>query len=163
MGVYVDDLIIIRGDRRDIDAFKKEMTSLFRMSNLGLLSYYLGIKVKQGKDEIKLSQSAYVQKLLEKGGMAECKPAQSPMEDRLKLSKMSTAAVVDATRYRSLVGGLRYLVHTRPDLVFAMACVSGSWRIRERITSPLSKGSYVLLREQRITALSTARKAARMS
>ncbi|KAK3133758.1 hypothetical protein QOZ80_6AG0540590 [Eleusine coracana subsp. coracana] len=124
VGVYVDDLIITDGDKRDINAFKKEMTSLFRMSDLGLLSYYLGIEVKQGKDGIRLCQSAYVQKLLEKGGMADCKPAQSPMEDRLKLSKKSTTAAVDATRYRSLVGGLRYLVHTRPNLAFAVGYVS---------------------------------------
>lgn len=64
------------------------MTSLFRMSDLGLLSYYLGIEVKQGKDGIKLCQSAYAQKLLKKGGMADCKPVQTPMEEGLKLSKL---------------------------------------------------------------------------
>jgi hypothetical protein len=36
------------------------------------------------------------------------------MEERLKLSKHSTTAKVDATRYRSIVSGLRYLTHTRP-------------------------------------------------
>ena len=31
---------------------------------------------------------------------------------------------VDATLYRSIVGGLRYLVHTRPDIAFAVGYVS---------------------------------------
>jgi hypothetical protein len=34
------------------------------------------------------------------------------MEERIKLSKHSMAAKVDATRYRSIVGGLRWLIHT---------------------------------------------------
>ncbi|XP_066354953.1 secreted RxLR effector protein 161-like [Miscanthus floridulus] len=46
------------------------------------------------------------------------------MEERLKLSKHSMAAKVDATRYRSIVGGLRYLMHTRPDIAFAVVYVS---------------------------------------
>ena len=46
------------------------------------------------------------------------------MEERLKLTKASTAAKVDATLYRSIVGGLRYLVHMRPDIAFAVGYVS---------------------------------------
>ena len=71
-----------------------------------------------------LGQSAYASKLLEQSSMAECKLYMTPMEERLKLTKGSTAAKVDATLYRSIIGGLRYLVHTRPDIAFAMAYVS---------------------------------------
>ena len=46
------------------------------------------------------------------------------MEERLKLTKASTAAKVDATLYWSIVGGLRYLVHTRPDIAFAVGYVN---------------------------------------
>ena len=56
--------------------------------------------------------------------MAECKPCVTPIEERLKLTKVSTAAKVDATLYRSIIGGLRYLVHTRPDIAFAVCYVS---------------------------------------
>ena len=56
--------------------------------------------------------------------MAECKPCVTRMEERLKLTKASTAAKVDATLYRSIVGGLRYLVHMRPDIAFAVGYVS---------------------------------------
>ena len=66
----------------------------------------------------------YASKLLERSGMAECKPCVTPMEERLKLTKASTAAKVDATLYRSIVGGLHYLVHTRPYIAFAMGYIS---------------------------------------
>ena len=38
--------------------------------------------------------------------------------------KASTSTKVDATLYRSIVGGLRYLVHTRPDIVFIVGYIS---------------------------------------
>jgi hypothetical protein len=63
--------------------------------------------------------------------MEGCNPAHTPMEERLKLSRESTAKEVDATKYRQIVGSLRYLVHTRPDLAFAVGFVS---RFMERPT-----------------------------
>ena len=94
------------------------------MSDLGVLSYYLGIEVKQGKEALTLGQSAYTSKLLERSGMADCKPCATPMEWRLKLTKASTVAKVDATLYQSIVDGLRYLVHMRPNIAFTMGYVS---------------------------------------
>ncbi|XP_066373832.1 uncharacterized mitochondrial protein AtMg00810-like [Miscanthus floridulus] len=94
------------------------------MGDLGALSYYLSIEVKRGKEELTLGQSAYASKLLEKSGMTECKPCETPMEEKLKLMKASTTAKVDATLYRRIVGGLRYLVHTRPDIMFTVGYVS---------------------------------------
>jgi hypothetical protein len=65
--VYVDDLIITGTGKELLAAFKTEMGKIFQMSDLGLLSYYLGIEVKHGADGITLCQSAYADKLLEKG------------------------------------------------------------------------------------------------
>ena len=46
VGVYVDDLIITRGDMKVLGRFKREMSKNFKMSDLGVLSYYLDIKVQ---------------------------------------------------------------------------------------------------------------------
>ncbi|XP_066361479.1 uncharacterized mitochondrial protein AtMg00810-like [Miscanthus floridulus] len=100
------------------------MVARFRMSDLGALSHYLGIEVRQGKEALTLGQSAYASKLLERSGMAECKSCVTSMEERLKLTKASTTVKVDATLYRSIVGGLCYLVHTRPDIAFAVGYIS---------------------------------------
>ena len=48
----------------------------------------------------------------------------TPMEERLKLTKASTAVKVDATLYLSIVGGLCYLVHMRSDIAFIVGYVS---------------------------------------
>jgi hypothetical protein len=44
LGVYVDDLIVTGSSLGAINLFK-EMQATFSMSDLGLLSYYLGIEV----------------------------------------------------------------------------------------------------------------------
>jgi hypothetical protein len=107
-----------------INESKKEMASVFKMSNLGLLWYYLGIEVKQSGDGITLNQGAYAKKIIENSGMINCDPRLTPMESHLKLSKKSSEPLVDATLFHSIVGSLRYLVNTRPDLAFAVGFVS---------------------------------------
>ncbi|CAA7404092.1 unnamed protein product [Spirodela intermedia] len=100
------------------------MAHAFRMSDLGLLHYYLDIEVRQSAEGTLISQRAYATKILEKSGMAGCNLCQVPMAMRLKLSKRSTEPLVDATAYKSIVGSLRYVVNTRPDLAFAVGYVS---------------------------------------
>jgi hypothetical protein len=116
--------VITGPDRKDINIFKEEMASAFQMSDLGLLRYYLGIEVKQCSDGIMPSQGVHAIKILEKAGMMKRKQHQTPMESRLRLSKNSNEPLVDATTYRSIVGSLRYLVNTRPDIAFAVGYVS---------------------------------------
>jgi hypothetical protein len=122
--VYVDNLIITNSDRDNIRSFKEEMAAAFKMSDLGLLHYYLNIGVKQSVSGISLSQDDYTMKILERSDMTGCNQCHVLMEARLKLSKQSTQPLVDATIYRSIVGSLRYLVNTCPDLAFVVGYVN---------------------------------------
>jgi hypothetical protein len=72
VGVYVDDLIMTGTHAVDIADFNQEMVDCFYLSDLGPLSYYLGIEVTQGSREMRLGQRAYAEKLLEHKGMARC-------------------------------------------------------------------------------------------
>jgi hypothetical protein len=49
VGVYVDDLVITESSSKEIQKFKLQMANTFMMSDLGLLTYYLGIEVNQGE------------------------------------------------------------------------------------------------------------------
>jgi hypothetical protein len=117
-------LIITDSSVNNIIKFKEQMSGLFKMSDLGLLSYYLGIEVKHGSEGVTLSQGNYAKKILEKAGLEDCRSCVVPMQQKMKLKKGSDTPVVDATSYRSLVGSLRYLVNTRPDLAFSVGYVS---------------------------------------
>jgi hypothetical protein len=112
LGVYVDDLVVTGEDQQEIARFKEQMKNLFKMSDLGMLTYYLGIEVTQSARKITLCQSTYAGKLLEKAGLINCTPSHVPMEPRLKLSKNSSGEPLDATMY------------SRPDIAFAVGFVS---------------------------------------
>jgi len=124
VGVYVDDLIIAGGNGDDINIFKEQMKGTFKMSDLGLLHYYLGLEVSQTEAGITICQSSYAAKILETAGLSGCNPSTTPMEPRLKLSKVSTAPAIDATMYCGVVGTQRYLVNTRPDLAYSVGYIS---------------------------------------
>ena len=53
-----------------------------------------------------------------------CNPSTTPMEMKLKLLKEGSTLSVDATEYRSLLGSLRYLCNSRPDLAYAVGYLS---------------------------------------
>jgi hypothetical protein len=122
--VYVDDLIIMGESEKEVQVFKEEMKRKFRMSDLGMMLFYLGIELKQLKSGIELCQNSFADKLLERAGMKGCNLCVTPMEARLKMSKDHTSPVVNPSKYRSLIGSLRYLLHTRPDLTFSVCYLS---------------------------------------
>lgn len=124
VGVYVDDLLITGTSVSIIEEFKEQMNHIFEMSDMGRLSYYLGIEVKQGDGYIELKQTGYARKILERNGMIDCNPTKYPMDPKEQLDKDEKGKLVDGTQYRSMVGCLRYLVHTRPDLAYAVGIVS---------------------------------------
>ena len=124
VGVYVDDLLVTGSSKCEIEEFKKQMNKQFEMSNLGLLSFYLGIEVRQTEYFTTLKQSGYAKKLLEKSGMMSCNSCKFPMEYKLQLDRDEGGKLVDATEYRGIVGSQRYLTHTRPDISYAVGVVS---------------------------------------
>jgi hypothetical protein len=111
VGIYVDDLIITGAEEEEVKKFKAQMKDKFDMSDLGLLSFYLGIEVLQDTGGITLRQAHYAKRILKLGEMVGCNPAHTSMEEKLRLNRESKAEEVDSTHYRRLVGSLRYLVH----------------------------------------------------
>ena len=123
--LYVDDLLII-GDDHLIDQCKKDLTREFEMKDLGLLHYFLGLKVWQNSDNIILNQGKYTSDILKRFGMWNCKSMSSPMETNLHKLKEAAAEspFIDSTLYRQMIGSLMYLVNTRPDICYAVNALS---------------------------------------
>ena len=86
--IYVDDLIFTGTSLRMFNDFKKAMEREFEMSDMGLMSYYLGMEVKQMKDGIFILQKGYAKTILKKFNMSDCKPVITPMKVGTKLSKV---------------------------------------------------------------------------
>jgi hypothetical protein len=85
--LYVDDLVFIRDDDFLIVNFKEAMKREFEMTHLGLLRYFIGIKVKKMHDGIFISQEKYATKVLNRFRMQYRKPSPTLETICLKLSK----------------------------------------------------------------------------
>nr|GEW85368.1 copia protein [Tanacetum cinerariifolium] len=72
----------------------------FEMSMMGELSFFLGLQIKQMKDEIFFNQSKYVQEMLKKFKLEDSKPTKMPMSTEIKLTKDDEADSVDSSKYR---------------------------------------------------------------
>ena len=120
----MDGLIFTGNNPNMFEEFKKAMIKEFEMSDIGLMSYYLGIEVKQKEDGIFISQQRYAKEMLKKFKMDGCKPISTLVECGLKLTMFDGEEKVDATNFKSLVGSLRYLTCTRPDILYATGLIS---------------------------------------
>ena len=124
VGIYVDDLIITGPSGNQISKFKEEMKDKFEMTDLGLLNSYLGMEVRQSSANIFLSQRAYTNHILKVFKMNDCNAIKTPMEVHLKLQREAKGKLVNSTNFRSLIGSLRYLMNTRPDITYSVCYLS---------------------------------------
>src|SRR5262249_53759119 len=122
--LYVDDMLLTGPNEKAIAEFKADLNASFEMSDLGLLHHYLGIEFMQVDGGIALCQTKYIQTLLCRFGLEDCKPIATPMETGLKLSLHDAGDHVDVTLYQQAVGCLIYVCITRPDIQFSVSQVS---------------------------------------
>src|SRR5438046_1399735 len=89
IAVYMNDLQIFGPDMENICLLKKKLTECFNITDLGPATYYLGIQIIWDHPcrLIRLSQEAYVTKVLQMFGIADCQPVSTPMEPGLHLKK----------------------------------------------------------------------------
>ncbi|KAK5819012.1 hypothetical protein PVK06_023968 [Gossypium arboreum] len=100
------------------------MQNVFEMTDLGLMTYFLGMEVNQNEHGIFIRQQAFAQKVLSKFSMSKCKSTSTLIALGEKLSSTNKHDRVDEKKYRSLVGCLLYLTATRPDILYAVSLLS---------------------------------------
>ncbi|XP_057976061.1 uncharacterized mitochondrial protein AtMg00810-like [Malania oleifera] len=118
--VYVDDLVITASNSLAINTLIAATSKAFPVRDLGNLSFFLGLEIDHTTARLFISQRKYINNLLTRSNMLQCKPMSSPMAASLKLSKFGSLDFDDPVLYRSLVGGLQYLNFTWPDISFAV-------------------------------------------
>jgi hypothetical protein len=122
--LYVDDLLITGSNTESIEKFKGRLKVEFEMSDLGKLNYFLGLEFHYASDSIVLHQRKYIEDVLRRFQMENCNIAETPMEANLKLPRNDDEQAVDATLFKQVVGSLRFICNTRPDINYAVGSVS---------------------------------------
>lgn len=125
--VWVDDILIAASNASFMKAIKVKMNLTFKMKDLGKVSWFLGIQFLHDPRDgsITMSQSQYIEKLLLKFGMHDCKPKYTPCDVNLNKFCDEPAEPADEKMYKEMVGSLIYLMTaTRPDLCYIVTRLS---------------------------------------
>ncbi|CAM8977134.1 unnamed protein product [Rhodiola kirilowii] len=122
--VYVDDIVMTGTSIPLISAIKAFIHAEFRIKDLGLLKYFLGIEVARSSSGIFINQRKYALDLLTETGLLGCKPNTTHMHIKQKLALSTAPKLADPTTYRQLVGKLSYLNVTRPNIAFSVHILS---------------------------------------
>lgn len=124
--VYVDDFFIFSNDKIETNNLKQMLSNKFSIKDLGEVKLCLGMNVKFNKDKgyVTLSQETYIDQLLSKFNLNDCKTVDTPMEVKLNISK-AEAGLNNHLPYQQLIGSLMYLsVLTRPDISYSISFLS---------------------------------------
>ncbi|GKA38657.1 uncharacterized mitochondrial protein-like protein, partial [Tanacetum coccineum] len=130
---YMDDIIFDSTKKELCFAFEKLMHEKFQMSSMGELTFFLGLQVKQKKDDIFISQDKYVEEILKKFRFTEVKTTSTPMETQKHLLKDEYGEEVNVYMYRSMIGSLMYLTSSRPDIMFVV-CACTRYQVNPNVS-----------------------------
>ncbi|RVW45537.1 Retrovirus-related Pol polyprotein from transposon RE2 [Vitis vinifera] len=122
--VYVDDLIISGNDSAALKTFKAYLSDCFKMKDLGVLKYFLGIEVARSSAGLFLCQRKYTLDIVSEAGLLGAKPCGFPIEQNHRLGLANGELLSNPESYRKLVGQLIYLAVTRPDLAYSVHILS---------------------------------------
>ncbi|KDP44591.1 hypothetical protein JCGZ_22173 [Jatropha curcas] len=118
--MYVDDVTIASNNEQLVKVFKQELSSYFKLKDLGDLRYFLGLEVPRSKSGISVCQRKYTPELLEEYGQLGAKPCRTPIEVNYIMTHIEEGLIADPTEYRQLIGKLLYLTITRPDISYTV-------------------------------------------
>jgi hypothetical protein len=121
--LYVDDLLITGFSTSVIGVVKMIFHDRFLMIDMVPLHFFLGLEISQDASGIKLYQDKYVQDLLERFHVTDCKSSLTPFLSGFRLEDGGDTPLVENTLYRQLVGSLLYITHSIPNLSYAVGAV----------------------------------------
>lgn len=126
--IYVDDILLVSNSDQAIADMKRKLSAEFEMKDLNEIRSFLGLNVQRNRQKriMTIDQRAYVQGILERFGMQNCKASAIPMDPNLRLEKEQDPKKFTDKPYRELVGCLMYLMVTsRPDICAAVNYFAG--------------------------------------
>jgi hypothetical protein len=118
--VYVDDIVFGGLSNSLVARFAEDMSREFEMSMMGDLQFFLGLQIKQSKQEKFVHQAKYTKDIVRKFKMEDSKAMVTPMSTTTALDVDDEGEHVDQKEYQSMIGSLLYLTATRLDIKFSV-------------------------------------------
>jgi hypothetical protein len=101
--VYVDDIILAGSSLHEFDRIKSILDSKFKIKDLVVLKYFLGLEIAHSNAGINVSQRKYCLDRLDSSGLLGSKPANTPLDTSTKLHQDNSKPFADVSCYRQLI------------------------------------------------------------
>jgi hypothetical protein len=133
LAIHVDDCLITGNSKQLISDYRQRLDTIFALTDLGGIHWLLGIKIMRDREArtISLSQTTYIDTILERFSLADAKPYATPMVPGANYTRAQApsdaaeAAYMEKIPYREAIGSLMYAaIATRPDIAFAVSTLS---------------------------------------
>ena len=128
IALYVDDIILCLNNTNMLKKEKLALAKRIKVEDLGELHYVLGMSVKRNRRSrtLSISQTKYLEGVLKRFNMENCKPVSTPLEQGRKFEPLSEdEEPVDVQAYQMAIGCLTYVTTvSRPDLSAAVGVLS---------------------------------------
>ncbi|GFX71486.1 retrovirus-related Pol polyprotein from transposon RE2 [Trichonephila clavipes] len=122
--MYVDDLAIFCNNDKMYEDIVSKIKNVFEVVE-NKTNKFLGMEIEKYENGIYLSQCDYINSLLVKHNLENCKSVKTPIVKGEDKVFPSTNEFIDITMYQELIGELLYLANrTRPDISFVMSYLS---------------------------------------
>ena len=131
--VYVDDILLLGRIMSALKNVAQKIAEKFQVRIEESVTKFLGIIIEQdsARKTVKIHSCTLIDQMIDKFGMAYCKPVKTPLPEGIALSMAmkpvdeEAKLIMQKTPYRQLVGCILHLANTtRPDIAFAAGYLS---------------------------------------
>ena len=125
--MYVDDILIFGPQTSSgfVTETKHLIQDSFECKDLGTTRFILGLEIQITQQGIEISQTGYINKILDRFGFTNCRPVATPLDPNAQFRVDETSTEIDSNEYQSIIGSLMYAaIGTRPDLAYTTTFLS---------------------------------------
>ncbi|XP_019189411.1 PREDICTED: uncharacterized protein LOC109183804 [Ipomoea nil] len=115
----IDDIIMLGNDSDLVASLLRQLSTTFKIRDLGTPSFFLGIETASFEGGLVLSQCRYMDDILCRAGMSDCKPLLTPAA-LTQAASPTIEPFEKPSQYRRLAGAIQYLTITRQDLSYVV-------------------------------------------
>ena len=107
IAIYVDDMLFFSSNNDVLEKENNAIEKEYQVEDLGEVSHILGMLIKRDRNSrtLTISQSKYLERVLKRFNMTECKPVSTPIEPGKQFHELSeNETPANIHEYQKIIG-----------------------------------------------------------
>ena len=133
MMAWIDDLLLFMDLDESMSKLAADMHGKFDLTDMGEPSKIIGIEITQDEDSVTISQTKYIEAILEREGMQNAHSVKTPCDHKISLLPNHEGGEGNCSNSYAQLIGIYLTTATRSDIAFAV------YRLAAAFTANLTK------------------------